>query len=71
MRFFWMARARIIYKVKNGCHDLYLRLRQGSRKSPARLPAQALRIALQINKKTTAPIVAVIKLPQKSGMTSR
>jgi deoxyribose-phosphate aldolase len=38
---------------------------------PARSCGYAFRIARQISRNTMAPIVAVIRFPQKSGTTSR
>ena len=64
VRLFRMARARAVDVVDDG-HALYLRL---ARPAPQ---GQALRMARQIARNTMAPMVATIRLPQKSGITSR
>ena len=71
MRLFRMARARVV-EVEDDGHGPYLRLPRVRRKAAMRRSAhQARRIARQISRKTMAPMVAVIRLPQKSGMTCR
>ena len=50
----------------------YLRLRRARRKAgPHRPQIRPAWIARQISRKMMAPMVAVIRLPQKSGMTCR
>src|SRR5262249_20567016 len=56
---------RVFHKVKDNRHGTYLRLLPHPRKA-----GQAPRIARQMSRNMTAPTVAVIRLPQKSGTTS-
>ena len=71
VRLFRMARTRVV-EVEDDGHERYLRLRRVRRKAAPRRPQ--IRPALspaRSSKKMTAPMVAVIRLPQKSGMTCR
>src|SRR4029079_12396154 len=61
-----MARARVVHEIKYDRHGPYLRLQP-----PPRKASHAFRIARQISRKMTDPMVAVIRLPQKSGTTSK
>src|ERR1035437_2772541 len=67
-----MTRTRGIDEVEDDGHGPYLRALLCRRKAESRAGGahQARRIARQISRNTMAPMVAVMRLPQKSGMTS-